>query len=195
MNRSLRGGGRGRGHNGRNRNRNPYPHASSHHSIGASTLSRNSRSTWQSSNDVFGGSASVLAASRYYISLPFRVRYIVQVVSVLGVIILASLNYFIAVENKHPHYYHSQSHGSSSSHVEEIDTFYPLVGSNNHLNNNHNNNGGLIYEEDAQRPNSGTTIDSDGSIIHQQRHDHHPIRRGSTSTATSRRDEERIIME
>ena len=75
--------------------RNPYS------TTGQSTISgnsRNSRSTWQSSETLFHNSF-LMKASRFYINLPFRIRYFIQLLSIVGVFCLASLNYFIAMES------------------------------------------------------------------------------------------------
>ena len=40
--------------------------------------------------------------SRHYLRLPFRLRYFEQLFSIVGVLMIASLNYFIAMETRHP---------------------------------------------------------------------------------------------
>ena len=77
------------------RKKNPY------HSGGNSIVSgasRTSRSTWQSSNEHFYNSF-IHTARRTYIALAFRIGYFIQMFSIVGVFCMASLNYFIAMEN------------------------------------------------------------------------------------------------
>ena len=40
----------------------------------------------------------LITVSRYYLALPFRLRYFVQLFSIIGVLMIASLNYFIAMD-------------------------------------------------------------------------------------------------
>ena len=76
--------------------RNPYGSSVTSNGSGSS---RGSRSTqpWQRSDHIFGN-VYIHAASRFYINLPFRIRYFIQLFSIVGVFMLASLNYFIAME-------------------------------------------------------------------------------------------------
>ncbi|KAL7535910.1 hypothetical protein ACHAXR_006803 [Thalassiosira sp. AJA248-18] len=66
---------------------NPYTGSISGHSIS----SRSNYHYWNNS--------CLLMLSHYYLQLPFRLRYFVQLFSIVGVLLLASLNYFIAMED------------------------------------------------------------------------------------------------
>ena len=98
-NRGGRGGGRGY---------NPYPNTTSHQSVGASTISRTSNNTkgtytsnktWQTSETHFHNK-TILQIAKYYISLPFRYRNVISIISLISIGILVVLNYVILMKHR-----------------------------------------------------------------------------------------------
>jgi len=97
-----------RGRGGRS-NYNPYPNTTSHQSISASTISRTSTKhtyatkstakTWQTSETLFHNK-TILQIAKYYISLPFRYRSVMSIVSVVSIGILVLLNYVILMKHR-----------------------------------------------------------------------------------------------
>ncbi len=75
----------------------------------------NASTTQTISSSTSGVDASIVSKlALFYLSMPFRLRYFIQLFSIMGVLMIASLNYFIAME-------HVPLDGSNNNHLSPLE--------------------------------------------------------------------------